>query len=123
MIRGIGIDLIEIERIEAALNRRGAALLRRLFTEREQVRIEKALGPYKAIHVAGRFAAKEAVVKALGTGFGEIEWKDVEIVNDPSGKPVVVLRQEVADKFDNPHLLLSISHSKMHATAVCIWED
>lgn len=122
MIQGIGLDIIEVERIKKALERRGDALLQKLFTQREQL-YHKLLKPDPlAVHVAGRFAAKEAVVKALGTGFRGIDWKDVEILSDILGKPVVYLQTTIADRFDSPELLLTITHSKLHAAAVCIWQ-
>ena len=70
-----------------------------------------------ARHFAGRFAAKEAIVKALGTGFSGISWTDIEIVNDENGKPYANLSQ----KFQNIQMLLSISHCHAYATAVAIW--
>lgn len=122
MIHGIGTDIIEIERIKAAIERRSLPFLTRLFTERELERVKSASETFRAIHLAGRFAAKEAVVKALGCGFQGVDWKDIEIINDASGKPTVVLSEKIALRFNNPNLILTISHSKMHAVAFCIWQ-
>src|SRR5690554_6732718 len=86
MIRGVGVDLVEIERIKKVVEARGDKLLERLFTQRE---LEKMPKKYETI--AGRFAAKEAIVKALGVGIGIISWKEVEIIKDSLGKPRVYL--------------------------------
>lgn len=123
MIQGIGIDIIEIERIKNAINAHQMPFLNRLFTEKELEKVYSASEAYRAIHVAGRFAAKEAVVKALGTGFQGISWHDIQILNDEAGKPVVTLSDEIAARFNHPRLLITISHSKEHATAFCVWEQ
>lgn len=123
MILGIGIDIVEVDRIAQAIERRGDAFISRLFTINEQLRVSDTTPDYAAIHYAGRFAAKEAVVKAFGTGFRGIDWKDIEIVNDPLGKPVVHLADHIAEKFNHPTLLLSISHSKTTACAFCLWQN
>ncbi len=122
MIRGIGIDIIEIERIAKALERHGEQFRRRLFTPTERQKEAILSPPALAIHYAGRFAAKEAVVKALGTGFHGIDWHDIEILSDPQGKPTVQLAPELVTRFENPILLVTISHSKIHATAFCLWQ-
>ena len=115
MIVGLGIDIIEIERVAFAIKRHGPVFIDRLFTKREQK-------SDSATYYAGRFAAKEAVVKALGTGFRGIGWKDIEIVADTLGKPIVILAPHLQARFSNPQLHLSISHSKETACAFCIWE-
>ncbi len=121
MIHGLGLDLIEIERIAQALKRHGSRFTSRLFTERECIRHKTLTEKTLAIHVAGRFAAKEAVVKALGTGFSGIDWKEIEILNDALGKPVVILHEKLHARFKNPQLLITITHSKSCASAFCIW--
>ena len=128
MILGIGIDIIEIERIAKAIERRGNTFISRLFTINEQlskkpINNTAVASDYLSIHYAGRFAAKEAVVKAFGTGFRGIDWKDIEILNDPLGKPLVRLADHIAERFNNPTLLISISHSKNTACAFCLWQD
>jgi holo-[acyl-carrier protein] synthase len=122
MILGIGIDVIEIERIAKAIERRGNIFISRLFTLNEQQTGNARSQSSLVVYYAGRFAAKEAVVKALGTGFRDIDWKDIEILNDSLGKPVVHLEDHVAQKFNNPSLLISISHSKNPACAFCLWQ-
>ena len=87
MIKGIGIDIIEIDRIAKAIERKGAHFIERLFTRNEQPTASDVTAHYLATYYAGRFAAKEAVVKALGTGFRGITWLDIEILNDKLGNP------------------------------------
>lgn len=121
MIRGIGNDIIEIKRITEAVERYGQKFLDRLFTKREQDYCKQHKESNR--HFAGRFAAKEAIVKALGTGFGsEASWLDIEIINNQQGKPEVIVSEKIKQNFDNPRLLLSISHGKEYAIAVALWE-
>ncbi|MBA3238114.1 MAG: holo-ACP synthase [Parachlamydiaceae bacterium] len=119
-MRGIGNDIIEIHRIAGAISRHGKRFLDEIFTHREQ---EYCLRHQQsARHFAGRFAAKEAIVKALGTGFIDgINWQDIEIVNDSSGKPSVFLSDELNLRFNSPSIQISISHCKEYATAVAIY--
>lgn len=119
-IEGIGNDIIEIARIKKSIERHGKSFLDRLFTEKEQAHCTQ----YKdaASHFAGRFAAKEAISKALGTGFGkELSWQEIEILNDEKGKPIVFLSKRLEEK----KILLSISHSESHAiaTALCFSKE
>ncbi len=118
--QGLGNDIVEIERIRQSIERHGQHFLNRLFTQREQDYCYKFKDP--APHFAGRFAAKEAVAKALGTGFGaELSWHDIEILGDEKGKPQVLFSASAQKKFAYPHVLVSISHSTSHATAVALW--
>jgi holo-[acyl-carrier protein] synthase len=90
MIIGIGSDIIDIRRIERTLERFGSRFVERLFTEAEQRKAEGRAG--RAATYAKRFAAKEACAKALGTGFrAGVFWRDLGVVNLPSGKPTMVL--------------------------------
>lgn len=117
---GLGNDIIEIKRIANAIQRHGQRFLDEIFTLQEQTYC--LLHQQSERHFAGRFAAKEAVVKALGTGFSKgITWQDVEILNDSSGKPNVFLSKPLKVRFDHPEILLSISHCKEYATAVAIY--
>lgn len=119
MIVGIGNDIIEIARIEKAIQRHKEPLLERLFTQKERAYCAKYAEP--ARHYAGRFAAKEAIVKALGTGFrGGISWQDIEILNDPQGKPIATLSQNLQEHFPNLAILISISHNHHSAIATAI---
>ncbi len=118
--QGLGNDIIEIERIRLSIERHGQHFLNRLFTQREQDYCYKFKDPVP--HFAGRFSAKEAVAKALGTGFGaDVSWHDIEILGNELGKPIVHLSDGAKKRFDNPRILVSISHSTSHATAVAIW--
>lgn len=118
-MKGLGTDIIEVERIVANLNKYGDKFLSKILTSREKEHCAKFKDP--SLHIAGRFAAKEAVSKALGTGFGEfLEFHDIEIFNDPNGKPEVFLSKKASEHFGNPCILLSISHCKAYATATAI---
>lgn len=124
MIAGIGTDIVAIERFQRFIDNNNISLLQRLFTERELA----ACGARKekATCLAGRFAAKEAFVKALGTGLRDgISWLDIEITNDRLGKPelcVTGTAQEIftSRKLGNP--FLSISHDGGHAIAMVVLE-
>ncbi|WP_353893058.1 holo-ACP synthase [Proteinivorax hydrogeniformans] len=120
MIFGVGTDIIEISRIEKVYNARGRRILERLFTQRELDSMSLDIAT-----IAGRFAAKEAVAKSLGVGFGLISWKDIEIIKDKLGKPRVYLKgnaQKRARSLGISRLHLSISHSKTDAIAYVIAE-
>ena len=85
MILGIGVDLVEVERIDQSIERHGAHFLQRVFTEREIAYCSKMRTP--GPHYAARFAAKEAVSKAFGTGIGaSVGWLDIEVARKPSGE-------------------------------------
>lgn len=117
---GIGNDIIEVDRIRKSIERYGDRFLDRVFTQREQTYCLARKDA--AIHFAGRFAAKEAVVKALGTGFTEaVSWVDIEVVNDAKGKPTVLLSAKANHIFNQPLLHISISHCHTYATAVAVW--
>lgn len=118
-MRGIGTDIIEIERIQGVLERSGESFLDKLLTPSEKAYCLS----YKehALPVAGRFAAKEAIAKALGCGFGEmLSFHDIEILNDPLGKPIATLSPQAQQRFSYPTIHLSISHCKSHAVAFAI---
>lgn len=120
MILGLGNDIIEIERIKASIERHGSHILNRLFTPLEQEYCMKHKEP--AVHFAGRFAAKEAFVKALGVGFGEnISWLDIEIVNNERGKPLIKVSPSLQLLMGPSQVFLTISHCRGYATAVVIW--
>ncbi len=113
-----GVDIIEIERIERALNRNGDRFLQRIFTEREQAHCGRRLHS-----LAGRFALKEAVSKALGTGIGDFNWVDVEIINDDRGKPILCLHnnaQTLANQLGLGQWSVSISHTDTHAIGFAV---
>lgn len=118
----VGIDIIEIKRIEEAV-KKNSNFINKLFTKNEIEYFEsKKMRPE---YIAGRFAAKEAVAKALGTGFREFDIKDIEIDRNVLGKPIVSLRggaKAICKKFGNYKIHLSISHSKKDAVAYAVLE-
>ena len=113
-----GIDLLEIERLRDAITTHGERFLQRVFTQREldaNVRRVESL--------AGRFAAKEAVAKALGCGIGDVAWKEIEILRAESGAPQLVLHgaaEQMAQDQGLANWSLSLSHSQSHAVAVAV---
>jgi holo-[acyl-carrier protein] synthase len=117
-----GIDMVETRRLAESIDRHGQRFLHRVFTPTER---EYCLGRKREIeHLAGRFAAKEAVMKLLGTGWQRgIGWQDIEVVNRPSGQPVVHLHgkcRQLADQMGLARILVSISHVESHAIASVI---
>ena len=122
-ILGHGIDLVEIARIGEMVRRHGDHFLDRCFTAAERAYAE-ASAKRRDEHLAARFAAKEAVLKALGTGWRQgIAWTDVEVVREPSGQPTVRLSGEaarVADAMGVTQWMLSLSHTDTHAMASAI---
>lgn len=116
---GIGNDIVEIERVATLLEKHGTRFLSRLFTEKE---LEYCLAHrFPSTRLAGRFAAKEAIVKAMGTGFRkDVTWLDVEILNDVQGKPVVYFSSRLVENMGPIDCMLSISHCREYATAVAL---
>ena len=116
-IYGIGTDIIEISTTEKALNRT-KIFKKKVYSEKEIEHIEKKKNFYASY--AGRFAAKEAFSKALGTGVRGFLLKDVEILNDELGKPVVYLYNEIKKLAEGLKIQISISHSKEYAISTVI---
>lgn len=120
LMQCVGVDIIEIARIERAIARWGERFLRRIYTERE---IE--LYQNRVAALAARFAAKEATMKALGTGTEEVGWQEVETIPNPRGQPVVYLHgrfQSRAEEIGLKGLAISLSHSREYAIASVIGE-
>lgn len=114
----VGTDIIEIPRIQRAILAHGTRMLNKIFTSGEQAYCLSKTYPYASF--AARFAAKEAVAKALGTGIGkELRWKDVNIVQ-VGMSPTVLVPERILSKFGAATILLSISHCREYATAVAI---
>lgn len=121
-IHGIGNDILEISRFQKAIEKYKDKLIDRIFTKKEQNYCNKFKDPIP--HYAARFCAKESIVKALGCGINSnISWKDIEILNDNNKKPYVVLSNSSNKLFNNPKIMISISHCNKYATAVAIWHD
>ena len=117
-----GIDLVDCRRIEQLVNRYGKRFLERVFTEQEQIAGKNYRRQIERL--AGRFAVKEAVMKLLGTGWGNgLGWLDVETRNDPRGRPVVNLTgkaKELATQMGIDRVEVSISHTSDYAMASAI---
>lgn len=112
MIKGIGIDIIELERIKESI-KKNERLVNRVLTEKEKNRYAALSSERRKVEfLAGRFAAKEACAKALGTGIGTLSFKYIEILNEESGAPKMMVKGYEMDSF-----LLSISHSQEFAVA------
>lgn len=124
MILGSGVDLCEVPRIEASIARYGNRFLERIFTAREIAYANRKANRFERF--AARFAAKEAGMKALGTGWtGGITWRDFEVVNLPSGRPTLTFHgraAEIAGKLGVRHVALSLTHTKDQAMAMVILE-
>jgi holo-[acyl-carrier protein] synthase len=121
---GIGVDLVECARIEHSLKRFGDKFLKRVFTQGE---IEYSMSmKYPARHLAARFAAKEAVSKAFGTGIGKaMGWRDIDVRKKPSGEPYLVLdggAKELSTSRGLTNALITLSHTDHHAMAMIVLE-
>lgn len=124
MIFGIGVDLIDMERVKETMSRWGIQFLKRVFTDREIEWCQKRAFPYECFAV--RFAAKEAFLKAVGVGLRKgIQWKDIEIESDPYGKPFFNFyrkARDVVEKAQIHRVFLTISHDKPYAVAQVVIE-
>jgi holo-[acyl-carrier protein] synthase len=125
MVLGVGIDIIEVARIQAAQERFGERFLNRILHPAEIAYCvsHRSPGPF----LAARFAAKEAISKAFGTGIGaELGWHDMEVCRKPSGEPFVVLHgngPELLKQRGAANILISLSHTEHYASAVAILQS
>src|SRR5215813_9920184 len=121
----MGIDVAEVDRVKAAIERHGETFLRRVYTERERAYCEQFKNKYE--RYAGRFAAKEAAMKALGTGWSRgVRWVDIEVVRPQGGRPTIELRGEaarIAGGLGVRHIAISITHTPRQAWAQVIFES
>jgi len=120
MVIGIGIDIIEIDRIKESVDKFGDRFLNKIYTKKELDYCLKK--KYKYQHLAARFAAKEAVYKALATGWNEdVSWQNIEISNEPNGMPIVTLQGKLK-KFlhTGKDLKISMSHSRDYVACMAI---
>jgi len=122
---GIGVDLVECARIERSLERFGDKFLQRVFTKGE---VEYSMSmKFPARHLAARFAAKEAVSKAFGTGIGKsMGWRDIDVHKKPSGEPFLVFTgaaEQLAKQRDVNAARITLSHTDQHAMAVIVLES
>jgi holo-[acyl-carrier protein] synthase len=124
VILGTGVDLAEVARIRACIERYGERFTKRIFTEREIAYAERKANKYE--RYAARFAAKEAGMKAIGTGWsGGITWKDLEVTNLPSGQPTLALHgvaRDIADRLGVRSIHLSLTHTSAQALAWIVLE-
>jgi holo-[acyl-carrier protein] synthase len=125
MVVGSGIDITEVPRIKASIERFGDRFLNRVFTPAEIAYCSSKKNAHERF--AARFAAKEAGMKAIGTGLRHgVTWHDVEVGREPSGKPVLLLHNKAAEfaaKLGVKHAALSLTHSAETAMAMVIFED
>ncbi|HXY24739.1 MAG TPA: holo-ACP synthase [Candidatus Acidoferrum sp.] len=124
LIVGMGVDITEVDRIQEAIERHGEPFLRRLYTADERNYCEQFKNKYERF--AGRFAAKEAAMKALGTGWRQgVRWVDLEVVREKNGRPTLALSGEaakIAAQLGVKHIALSITHTETQALAQVIFE-
>ena len=122
MVVGVGVDLVQIARIRRAMERWQDRFLERVFTAGELAYARRRRDP--AEHLAARFAAKEALLKALTSGLtGAMRWHDIEVARDPAGTPRLVVTGATREALDRHGLLpcsVSLSHTKSHAVAVVL---
>lgn len=122
MIRGVGVDIVEVKRVQDTIERWGDRFLQKVFTDREIQYCRAKKNPFP--HFAARFAAKEAVGKALATGWsGGFRWKDVEIENEQSGKPNVLVHEHVRTLLAGSRIFLSLSHTTTTVVACAVIEQ
>jgi holo-[acyl-carrier protein] synthase len=125
MIIGLGVDIAEVGRVKAAIERHGKTFLRRVYTHQEIEYCEGFRNKYE--RYAGRFAAKEAAMKALGTGWRRgVRWVDVEVVRERGGRPTIALAGEaakIAERLGVKRIALSITHTETQALAQVIFES
>ena len=125
MIVGMGVDIAEVPRIRSVIEAQRERFLRRVFTPEEVAYCEQFKSKYE--RYAGRFAVKEAAMKALGTGWSRgVRWVDVEVVRQRGGRPTVTLKGEarkIADRMGVKNIAVSITHTAEQALAQVIFED
>ena len=121
MIRGVGLDAVEIRRIEETIARWGERFLKKIFTQHEIEYCSSKKSPSQ--HFAVRFAAKEAFSKAIATGWtGIFEWRNVEVSNAPSGRPEIQTKGKLSDELSHSRIHLSLTHTETMAVAVVVIE-
>ncbi len=121
MIQGIGIDIIEIDRIREMIERHGDRFVLKIFTDREIEYCRSKKIPFQ--HFAGRYAAKEAFSKAIATGWrGEFRWRDIEVSNNEFGQPSITLYGKLAERIGSDKVLISMSHSDNTIVAFVVIE-
>ena len=124
MIKGIGVDTIELSRIERTYKMYGERFLNRIYAPEERAYALRYKDPVPRL--AARFAAKEACMKALGTGWSNgVRWKDIVVTNAPSGKPELELRgtaRDFLERLEVNRIHITITHSREHAMVIVMFE-
>lgn len=121
-IKGIGVDVVDVKRMKTVLEKQGEYFLNKVFSDMEVTYCRTRKKPY--IHFAARFAAKEAVAKAMRTGWsGAFHWRDIEVVNDQSGAPHILLSRNVAKALEHCEVHLSLSHTDNTVVALVVLES
>ncbi len=119
MVEGVGIDIIEVSRIQKSIEEYGFLFTAKIFTDEEMKYCSDKPNPFQ--HYAARFAAKEAFSKATGTGWNtDFSWQEVEVINEKSGKPYLRLAGFALENFGRKKIFLSLSHSGDYVAAVVI---
>jgi len=122
MIRGIGVDIVDIGRVRKLIETEEMRFLEKVFTRTEIAYCNAKHNRYQ--HFAARFAAKEAVSKALATGWaGDFRWKHVEVTNDASGQPRISVYGRIKEHLGSSHILISLSHADAYVVAMAVIED
>jgi holo-[acyl-carrier protein] synthase len=122
MVNSLGIDIVEVKRIKNLMEKWGDRFLHRVFTPQEIAYCKSKKTPEQSL--AARFAVKEAILKAIGTGLSQgISWTSMEIANDKTGSPSVKLGKSIKDKIGDKKILISMSHTKEYAIAQAILVD
>ena len=124
MIVGLGIDVAEVDRVRDAIDRHGARFIERIYTRAEIAYVERKSNRYE--RYAARFAAKEAAMKAIGTGWRRgVRWQDFEVANLPSGRPTLAFHgvaESIAQSLGVRNIALSITHTAREGIAIVILE-
>ena len=120
MVIGIGIDIIEIDRIKTSIDKYGEKFLNKIYTPIEIDYCDNKINKFQ--HYAARFAAKEAIYKAVATGWQkDLHWQDIEIANEPTGMPIAILKGKMKEFLSgDKELKISLSHSNNYVTCVAI---
>ena len=120
IMKAIGVDIIEIERVAHSIQRFGDRFLKRVYTEQELAHCHGQVGS-----LAARWAAKEATAKALGTGIGDVSWQDIEVIPEGNGRPTLHLHgaaAALASQQGVSEFAISLSHTRDHAIAFVLGE-
>jgi holo-[acyl-carrier protein] synthase len=121
-ILGVGVDVVDVPRMKKVLEQQGEYFLKKVFSDMEVTYCKTRKRPY--IHFAARFAAKEAVAKAIRTGWsGVFHWRGIEVINDQSGAPHILLTGEVAKALEQCNVHLSLSHTESTVVALIVLES